>query len=295
MIVDAHSHLLANFTPCDALKESPDEVQEFDLPSFDARCEELEVLRVVTLAQEMVRIQRQWLGSHALLAAFQQLRPERVIAMAGAEPLDKRDLLNEERLSEVEGWLQGKSLCGLLLTPPYGHYYANDARCYPFYELAQRTGVPVYLHHSAQYGEPSLAPMKFARPWLFDEVAADFPQVTFVIEHMGFPWSEELFALMCHCENVWTDVSALWWRPHVLAWNLTMARDYGLLERVVWGTDYVGDNVNEWANSVQTETAWLRSDLNLVLEGCGWPTMSEEGLDGLLCRNACRLLQIETA
>ena len=245
MLIDAHSHLLANRMPCDSLRAHPDEVQEFELAAFDARCKELGVARVVTLAQEMTAIRRRWLGSNELLAAFQRLRPDRVIAMASAEPMDERDLFNQARLDEVRSALGAGELQGLLLTPPYGHFYSNDPRCYPFYSLAREAGVPVYLHHSAQLGEPGFAPLRFARPWLLDEVAADFPELVLLVEHMGWPWTQELLALMASCPNVWTDISALVRRPHLLAWNLTMARDYGLLDRIVWGTDYVGDRVDE--------------------------------------------------
>jgi predicted TIM-barrel fold metal-dependent hydrolase len=153
-------------------------------------------------------------------------------------------------------------------------------------------GVPVFLHHSAQTGEPHLAPMKFCRPWLFDEVAADFQGVTFVLEHMSWPWTQELFALMSHCLNVWTDISMLTCRPHVLAWNLTMARDYGLLDRVVWGTDYLGNSVDEWASVVAKDVEWLRGGLNAIMRSCGWPELCDSELDGILCGNARRLFRL---
>jgi len=292
MIIDAHSHLLANFTPCVFLKERLVEVEGFDLAAFDACVERMGIARVVTLAQEMTRIHGQWLGSNALVASFRRLRPDRVIAMAGAEPLDERDLHNQGRLEEVRAALRGNELHGLLLTPPYGHYCATDPRCYPFYALAQEHGAPVYLHHSAQLGDAHLAPMRFARPWLLDEVAADFPRLTMLVEHMGWPWTQELFALMAHAPNVWTDISMLICRPHLLAWNLTMARDYGLLDRIVWGTDYVGDRVDEWEKVVRGDTNWLRAELNPILRRCGWPPLGENELDGILYGNACRLLGV---
>jgi len=292
MIVDAHSHLLADWTPGDELKSHPAQVPEFDPTAFDRLTEQLGVARVVTLAQEMTRLHRQWLGSNALVAAFQEMRPGKVIAMAGLEPLDERDLFHRKRYLEVREALRAGRVRGLLLTPPYGHYYANDPRCYPFYALAEEGRVPVYLHHSAQLGDASLAPLRFARPWLLDEVVADFAGLTIVVEHMGWPWTEELLAVMAHGPNVWTDISALNDRPHLLAWNLTMARDYGVLDRVIWGTDFVGNQVEEWAGVVRQEVAWLREELNRVLGGCGWPPLTKVELDGLLCDNACRLFRL---
>ena len=292
MIIDAHTHLLGEYAPCGNLKQHPDEADDFDLGAFDAAVEELELDRVVTLVQDMTRIDGGWLGGNPLIAAFQGLRPDKVIGLAGAEPLDTRDQMNHERLAEVETAFRDGSLSGLVLTPPYGYYYSNDPRCYPFYAAAQQARVPVYMHHSAQLAEAQRAPMKYARTWLLDEVASDFAKCAFLIEHMGWPWTEELFGVMASCPNVWTDISYSSSRPHLLAWNLTMARDYGLLDRITWGTDYVGDRVDEWAAMVRKDIHWLRTELNPILKRCGWPEMTEEEMDAILRGNAARLFGI---
>jgi predicted TIM-barrel fold metal-dependent hydrolase len=293
MIIDGHNHLLAEFVRPGELQQHPDEVPEFDLRAFDAACEELEIALVVTLVQDMNRIHGGWQGGHPLVAAFQKLRPDKVVGLAGAEPLDGNDLLNHERLEEVEGLLRDGSLRGLVLTPPYGNYYANDPCCYPFYAVAQQAGVPVFMHHSAQLAELLRAPMKYARTWLLDEVAADFPKCTFVIEHMGFPWTEELFGVMASCPNVWADISMARARPHLLAWNLTMARDYGLLDRITWGTDYVGKRVDQWMAAVKADVAWLQTELNPILKRCGWPKMTDKEMDAILRGNSARLFGLE--
>jgi len=292
MIIDAHTHLLGEYAPCGNLKQHPDEVTDFDLSAFDAAVEELDLDRVVTLVQDMTRIDGGWLGGNPLIAAFQELRPDKLIGLAGAEPLDTRDQLNQQRLAEIEAAFHEKRLSGLVLTPPYGYYYSNDPRCYPFYAAAQRAQVPVYMHHSAQLAEAQRAPMKYARTWLLDEVASDFPKCTFLIEHMGWPWTQELFGVMASCPNVWTDISYSSSRPHLLAWNLTMARDYGLLDRITWGTDYVGDRVDEWAAMVRKDIRWLRTELNPTLKRSGWPEMTDEEMDAILRGNAARLFGI---
>jgi len=37
-------------------------------------------------------------------------------------------------------------------------------------------------------------------------------------------------------------------RPLLLARNLGMAREYGVLDRVFYGSDYVGENIDEYMN-----------------------------------------------
>ena len=73
-----------------------------------------------------------WLGSNELSADIQNTAPTRVVSFAAAEPLDAQGAFNRTRLKEVEESIATKGLRGLLLTPPYGHYYANDRRVYPF-------------------------------------------------------------------------------------------------------------------------------------------------------------------
>ena len=98
--------------------------------------------------------------------------------------------------------------------------------------------------------------------------------------------------MMVHAPNLWTDISALIQRPRLLAWNLTMAREYNLLDRIIWGTDYVGDRVDEWADQIRIETRWLREELNPILKGCGWPEFRESELEAILCENAKRLFGV---
>ena len=48
-------------------------------------------------------------------------------------------------------------------------------------------------------------------------------------------------AILAHGPNVRADLAVLSTRPHQLAWNLTMAGDYGFLDRVLWGAGHVGE------------------------------------------------------
>lgn len=49
--------------------------------------------------------------------------------------------------------------------------------------------------------------MKYARPWLLDDLTIDFPDLRFNVEHMGYPWTEELLAIMTRSSNVYTDIA----------------------------------------------------------------------------------------
>ena len=84
---------------------------------------------------------------------------------------------------------------------------------------------------------------------------------------------------MKHAPNVYTDVCELFYRPTLLAWYLVMAKEYGVIDRVIWGTDYNvvegRGTVKGYFNKVQKETTWIKHDLNKILKRAGWPTLSQ--------------------
>lgn len=298
-IIDGHSHMYQTVAPSNKLKKSVKEIESFDINLLLKRLDEIGVSQFQTMAQEMTRIQGKWLGSNDLSADIQQCAPAKIIAFAGAEPLDARDCLNTARLKEVKEAVIEKGLKGLLLTPPYGHYYSNDKRVYPFYEMAVELDIPLYFHHSHMFGSPNDCPLKYARIWLLDDLTIDFPELRFNVEHMGYPWTEELLAIMSRSPNVYTDI-AMFIDPYkgsstqkgrtlLMARNLGMAREYGVLDRVFYGSDYVGESVDEYVDLLRREIAYLKDGLNRDMEAFGFAPLTSEEMEGLLSKNLLNL------
>jgi predicted TIM-barrel fold metal-dependent hydrolase len=278
--------------PCNDLPKSLDDIDDIDVHRLLAGLDQLGVEVVVTLAQEMTRIRGQWLGSNDLAADLQKRLNGRFIGMAGFEPITRSDQFNEPRFEQVRELVRSGSVQGLLITPPYGHFQLNDRRAYPFYQMAVEYNVPIYVHQGAMFGPPENAPQYGGNLWTLDQVVVDFPDLRLNIEHMAWPWTEELLAIMSHSPNVYTDLSVLSIRPHMLAWHLTMAGDYGFLDRIFWGTDYVGRDDKTYLENVRKELDFFRNQLNLILEGCGWPTLSTEQIDELLGENIRKFLRL---
>jgi predicted TIM-barrel fold metal-dependent hydrolase len=240
-----------------------------------------------------------WLGSNELAAELQQLEPARIISFAAAEPLDAQDRLNTAQLKELDNLVTSKGIKGLLLTPGYGHYYANDRRIYPFYEKAIKLDIPVYFHHSHQFGPPKNCPLKYCQVTFLDDLTIDFPELRFDVEHMGYPWTEELLCIMARSPNVYTDF-AMFIEPYLgkgrrllLARNLAMAREYGVLDRVFYGSDYVGENVDEYIDLLQREISYINNGLNRDLQAQGYPTLTQKEIDGFLFENVQHLWKLK--
>ncbi|HJZ92372.1 MAG TPA: amidohydrolase family protein [Gemmataceae bacterium] len=89
----------------------------------------------------------------------------------------------------------------------YLHHYSNDPGYRPYFELAARFKLPVFFHTGDTYSP--YAKLKFAHPLTVDEVAVDFPTVSFVLCHVGNPWTVDAAEVVYKNMNVWTDLSGL--------------------------------------------------------------------------------------
>ena len=112
---------------------------------------------------------------------------------------------------------------------------------------------------------------------------------------MGYPWTEELLAIMARSPNVYTDI-AMYVDPYVglgrrrlLARNLGMAREYGVLGRVFYGSDYVGESAEEYVSLLEREIAYLCGGLADDMERIGYPSLTPQELEGLLSCNVLNL------
>jgi len=93
----------------------------------------------------------------------------------------------------------------------------NDKLCYPLYAKCVELGVPVG-YQSGHSAEPLTS--EPGRPMYADEVALDFPELTLVLTHTGYPWNEEWCDMVWKHENVYGMMNAYF--PS--AWNKDQVR-----------------------------------------------------------------------
>lgn len=82
----------------------------------------------------------------------------------------------------------------------------NDRRYYPLYAECIELGIPFCL----QVGHTGpLRTSETGRPIPYlDDVALEFPELTIVGGHIGYPWTDEMIALATKYPNVYIDTSA---------------------------------------------------------------------------------------
>jgi predicted TIM-barrel fold metal-dependent hydrolase len=140
-------------------------------------------------------------------------------------------------------------LRGLKFQQTVQGFFPDDARYYPIYEAAQALEM-VCLFHMGTTGIGAGAPggmglkLKFSRPIHSDDVAADFPKLTIIGAHPGWPWTDELLAIAVHKGNVFIDLSG--WAPKYFPPQLVQYARTMISDKVLFGTDWPLITVDRW-------------------------------------------------
>jgi len=96
---------------------------------------------------------------------------------------------------------------GIKLYPGYDKYAINDPSLETVFRIAAKYDVPVMIHCGDTYSKE--AKVRQAHPLLVDDVAVDYPDVRFVICHLGNPWFQDTAEVLYKNDNVYADMSGL--------------------------------------------------------------------------------------
>jgi predicted TIM-barrel fold metal-dependent hydrolase len=96
---------------------------------------------------------------------------------------------------------------GIKLYPGYDQYPINDPSLESVFRIAAKYDVPVMIHTGDTYSKK--AKVRHAHPLLVDDVAVDYPDVKFVICHVGNPWLQDTAEVLYKNDNVFADISGL--------------------------------------------------------------------------------------
>ena len=83
---------------------------------------------------------------------------------------------------------------------------ASDRRFYPLYAKAAELGIPVRIYSSMNYATDR--PYDLGHPRHLDQVAMDFPELTLIGGLGGWPWVNEMVALVRRHPRLHLDTSA---------------------------------------------------------------------------------------
>jgi len=142
-----------------------------------------------------------WLIDHDEVAANVAAHPDRLVGIASANLYRPMEAVRELRRCVKELGFKG-----LRIVPWLWNLPPNDRRYYPLYAECCELGVPF----CTQVGHTGpLCPSEPGRPIPYlDEVLLEFPELTVVGGHIGYPWLDEVISLARKYPNFYVDTSA---------------------------------------------------------------------------------------
>lgn len=178
---------------------------------------------------------------------------------------------------------QELGLKGIKLMPMYAGFFPQDSTLDPLWSYAQKHGLPVLLHTGTTF--VSQGPLETTLPRHLDAVARRYPDVKIIMAHLGHPYEGECVAVIRKHPNVYADVSALHYRPWQLFHSLMLVHEYGVWNKLLFGTDFPITNTQE-------SLTGLRNLASIQIDRFRLPA---EKIEEVIQRDALKLLGLTTA
>lgn len=219
------------------------------------------------------RLSGLWVDDRTV-AAYVARDPKRLIGFLSVDPT-------------CEGWerelrtgYEELGLRGIKLLPMYAGFSPEDARLEVLWKYAEREGLPVLLHMGTTF--IAQAPLAYTLPRLIESVALRHPALRIILAHLGHPYEGECVVTIRKHPNVFADVSALHYRPWQLYNSLMLVQEYGVWNKVLFGTDFPFTTVNASIDGIR--------NLNAMLEGTALPRLDPAAVESMIFRDSTALL-----
>ena len=171
------------------------------------------------------------------VAAMRDRYRDRIIqAWASVDPFK-----GEVAIRQASTAIRDLHMLGFHFHPIMGRFAMDDRRFYPLWETIAGLGVPVMIDVGTTGMGAGLrgglgAKIRHAHPLAIDELAADFPTLTIVAAHPGWPWIDEMTAVALHKGNVFWELSG--WAPKYFPESLKRDARGRLQDKIMFGSDY---------------------------------------------------------
>lgn len=211
------------------------------------------------------------------VAEFVAQDPERLIGFLSVDPTQ------DGWQAEMEHGHQQLGMKGIKLLSMYAGFYPHDESLDPLWRYASEHRLPVLLHTGTTF--VAQAPLDCTLPRHLDPVAARYPDVRIIMAHIGHPYSGEAVVVARKHRNVFTDLSAIHYRPFQCYNTLMLVQEYGIWHKVLFGTDYPFTTVDASIDGLY--------GLNRMLDGTALPRLDEAQIQACIERDTLDLLRLE--
>jgi len=128
--------------------------------------------------------------------------PQKLLGFAGIDPTASQDTV-----ADLDLYVSEYDMRGLNLQTCVQGWYANDKRLYPLYSYCQEKRLPVSIHASVNF--MTNRKIDYGHPLYLDEIACEFPDLTVVANHGGWPWVTEMVAVAWKHSNVFIELGGI--------------------------------------------------------------------------------------
>jgi uncharacterized protein len=210
------------------------------------------------------------------VANYVQAHPEHLIGFLSLDPTQ------DGWQDELRFGHESLGMRGIKLMPMYAGFRPDQPELDPLWDYATRHQLPVLLHTGTTF--VSQAPLECTLPRHLDPVAIRFPELRLILAHLGHPYEGETVAVIRKHPHVYSDISALHYRPFQLYHSLMLVQEYGVWNKLLFGSDYP-------FTSVTASIDGLRQ-LNSMLAGTSLPRLQEDAIESLITRDSLKLLNL---
>lgn len=158
--------------------------------------------------------------------------PDRFSGLAGVDPT--RGMAG---LRELEKAVKEWGFVGAHLYPHWFSLPPNHAKYYPYYAKCCELDISIMMQvgNCLVYNKDRRLPT-VAQPITLDQVAIDFPELTIIGIHIGWPWHHEMIAMAWKHPNIYIGLDAYapkHWPAEIVHYANTFGQD-----KVIFGTDW---------------------------------------------------------
>lgn len=208
------------------------------------------------------------------IAEFAARASDRIIPFMSLDPTEPGFMADFEHSCE------DLKMRGVKLAPMYANFDPTNLMLDELYTRCVLYGLPILFHAGTTFCQ--FAPLKYTRPALWDDVAMRHPGLTMILAHLGHPYEAEALVTARKHPNVWLDLSALHYRPWQLYNSLTLAQEYHVTDKILFGSDF--------PFTTPAESIVGLNALNAMVEGTSLPKIAATTLDEIIHRDSLSIL-----
>lgn len=215
--------------------------------------------------------------SNDAVASYVRQHPDKLLGFMSVDPHEP------DPVGELERAYHTLGLKGIKMSPIYQNYHPMDKKAQEIYARAQKLGLPILVHQGATF--PRRAPLKYAMPYLLEDVALAFPDLRIVIAHLGHPWENETIVLIRKQPNLYSDISGLFYRPWQFYNSMLLAQEYNVLHKLFFGSD--------WPIATPEDTVRGLRNVNSIIGDTPLPKVSLEAVEEIIERDSLAVLGLK--